>query len=551
MKLNKYFTSLSLMFASQLSIAGEVIEPIMVTIPAGTFEMGTEERKSTQPIHSVTMKEFSMGKYEVTVNEFRRFVEATNYPVPTECRHELDDWFRMWTKGNWETNRLNTSEYQPVVCINWKSADAYVKWLAKETGKPYRLPSEAEWEYAARAGTKTKYFFGDDEDRNQVCKYANTADLYGENILQRNANTSYLNWDTGLENCVDHSGVASIVGMYQPNQFGLYDVVSNVQEMLADCFVENYEGAPEDGTARLDGDCSRRAVRGSSWHWNNYPLAWRSVIREEFSGGVDGFRIALDGPAPIQSKATKRFAKRLSIAQSNEQKRRDLIPEIPTPIKNLALSQNKNVVTLTWQDERKNQGVTYRVYRNKMKGRRFQMIANNLTNTRFIDANASPNEYEYTVVAVQDYLQSNYVLPVSTTAFKIDVNNKIEAEWASDFNASTVSWSESFERTGFSMEGDKDNEQNASLSYDVEVPKAGFYELEYRVAAPETIKGFEVFTNGKSAGVHKITQTGSFRDWQTQQGGRVYLNAGSNTLTFKSADNNWKLNWFYLNADKS
>ena len=551
MKLNKYFVCLTLALTSNVVLADEVIEPIMVTIPAGSFDMGTEDRKSTQPVHRVTLKEFSMGKYEVTVNEFRRFVEATNYPVPTECRHELDDWFRMWTKGNWETNRLNTSEYQPVVCINWKAADAYVKWLAEETGKPYRLPSEAEWEYAARAGTKTKYFFGDDDERTQVCKYANTADLYGENILQRNANTSYINWDNGLENCVDYSGVASIVGMYLPNQFGLYDVISNVQEMLADCFVYGYEGAPTDGSAWLDGECKRRSVRGSSWHWNNFPLAVRSSIREEFSGGVDGFRIAMDGPAPTQSNATKRFAKRLKRAQDNEQKRRELVPEIPAPIENLTLSQNKNVVTLKWQDDRKNQGVTFRVYRNKMKGKRFQMLATNLTNTKFIDANASPNEYEYTVVAVQDYLQSNYSTPVATTAYRADVNSKIEAEWASEFTASEISWSEAIERTGFSMKGDKEKPENASLKYEIEAPKAGFYKLEYRVAAPETISGFEVFTNGRKAGTHKITQTGGDSDWQTQQGGRVYLKKGANTLTFKSSDNNWKLNWFNLNKVKS
>jgi formylglycine-generating enzyme required for sulfatase activity len=244
--------------------AQNYIEPVMVTIPAGSFEMGSLKRESTQPIHKVDIAEFSMGKFEVTVNEFRQFIESTSYAAPTECRNEMNGWFLLWTKGNWESNALNTSEFQPVVCINWNAADAYTNWLAKETGKPYRLPTEAEWEYAARAGTTTDYFFGDDKDLTQVCDYANTADLTGENILQRDSNTSYLNWAGEISNCVDHSAYASIVGMYKPNQFGLHDVLSNVLEMLSDCYVVDYNNAPNDGSANMEGSCERHSTRGGN-----------------------------------------------------------------------------------------------------------------------------------------------------------------------------------------------------------------------------------------------------------------------------------------------
>ncbi len=135
--------------------AKQPIEPSMVSIAAGSFETGSLKNENSQPIHSIDLALFSMAKYEVTVKEFRQFIEATNYSAPQECHHEMKGWFRTWTKGNWETNFANTSEFQPVACIDWKAADAYTKWLAKETGKPYRLPSEAEWGYAARAGTKT------------------------------------------------------------------------------------------------------------------------------------------------------------------------------------------------------------------------------------------------------------------------------------------------------------------------------------------------------------------------------------------------------------
>ena len=138
----------------QVNAQTQAIEPVMETIAGGSLVMQTSDGKQ----HPIQLAEFSLGKYEVTVAEFRRFVEATNYPVPTECRHQLNTWFLPFSKGNWETNALNTSEYQPVVCINWKSANAYAEWLAEETGKPYRLPTEAEWEFAARAGTQTDYY---------------------------------------------------------------------------------------------------------------------------------------------------------------------------------------------------------------------------------------------------------------------------------------------------------------------------------------------------------------------------------------------------------
>lgn len=266
MKLKRVLIAANMALLSAPVFAGKVIEPIMQTIPAGTFQMGSENRENSQPVHPVNIAEFSMGKYEVTVREFRQFIEATNYPAPQECRHELNVWFLRATPGNWQTNALNTSEYQPVVCINWQAANAYANWLAKETGKPYRLPTEAEWEYAARAGTTTRYYFGDDLDNTQVCQYENVGDLSGENILQRNNNTSYYNWSGDVANCADHAGYASIVGMYKPNPFGLHDMLSNVLEMLQDCYLPDYKNAPNDGSARTKEDCDRRATRGGSWH---------------------------------------------------------------------------------------------------------------------------------------------------------------------------------------------------------------------------------------------------------------------------------------------
>lgn len=547
MKLNKLTTSLFLAFAATSALAGEnqPIEPIMVTIPTGNFAMGSSDNENSQPIRNVNIKQFSMGKYEVTVAEFARFVAATNYPVPESCYHELDGWFSSGsTKGNWQTNSLNTSEYQPVVCINWKAAEAYTQWLAKQTGRPYRLPTEAEWEYAARAGTKTKYFFGDDDDRSLVCEYENTADLYGENILQRDANTSYYNWTTGMVNCVDHSAYASIVGMYKPNPFGLHDMVSNVLEFLADCYVENYKNAPSDGSVVLSEQCETRSTRGGSWHWNNWPLTERNWIREDFSGGVDGFRVAMDGSAPSHSKQTKVFAHKLKHQQKLEQDRRNSRHAFPDKVTGLNINQGDDRVTLTW-NKVEGDNVSYRVYRNVSEGALYKLLASNLTETKFVDANVDKFKYEYAVVAVQNHTQGMYSDAVKTKAHWSNVPGIIQAQWHADVSGSTLA--DTSDVSGrFNLTGAGGISADAEIKFQVFAERAGSYKLNYRVAAPRDGKGFEIFNGDRSVGISSIAKTGGYHDWSTQSGTNIQLEKGKNIITIKSLDTNWKLNWLSL-----
>jgi len=552
MKLNKLVTALFITATSQTIFstaafaakAKSAIEPIMATIPAGSFEMGSMASEDSQPLHKVNITEFSMGKYEVTVNEFRQFVEATNYPVPQECRNELNGWFRAYSKGNWETNALNTSEFQPVVCINWQAANAYANWLAKETGKPYRLPTEAEWEYAARAGTKTDYFFGDDADLTKVCDYANTADLTGENILQRDSNTSYYNWSGELSNCNDHSAYASIVGMYKANQFGLHDVVSNVLEMLADCKSEDYSNTPKDGSAYIDETCERRSTRGGSWHWSHSPLAQRGSIPEDFAGGVDGFRLALDGEAPKLSPATEVFLTKLTFAQQQEQKLRDIQPAFPDPVKNVKLQQDDDSVTITWDKSKEGEVESYRVYRNEVTGGMFKLLATNLTDTSFTDKKMGLMKYEYAVVAV-NFHQQSYYNEVSTKPGWIAIPGRVEAEWAAGSSDSSLTRTSDVDG-GYNFTGVGGIGADALFTYQIEVPESGVYKLEYRVASPRDTKGFEVSANDKSIGIELVTQTGGYHEWKTQQGLTVQLKKGQNIVTLKSLDNNWKLNWISL-----
>ena len=521
------------------------IEPILVTVPSGSFNMGDEKQEDATPVHKVDIKAFSLGKYEVTVKEFRQFINATGYEMPSKCTHELNGWFIGQSDGSWQDNRLTNNEFQPVNCIGWKAADAYVKWLAKETGKPYRLPSEAEWEYAARGGTTTRFYFGDDEDQTLVCDYENTADLAGENILQRDTNSTYVNFYNDKSNCVDHSAYASIVGMYKPNPFGLHDMVSNVVEFLADCYHDNYQGAPTDGSARMDGKCERRSTRGGSWHWNTFEIARRGGMPDDFVGGVEGFRVAMDGTTKKVSKKTKIFAKELKLAQQTEQFRRDASPGYPDPVKNLKLTEQNGMVSLTWDKSSDPSVESYRVYRNISAGGMFKLLASNIIENQFKDANTDVQKYEYTVVAVKRNLQSDYSNVVATTASWVDLKGRVEAETAAEVTGSTLTKTSDVDGK-YNLTGPGGIADKAEFKYQLNVPKAGYYNLEYRVATPRDTKGFEVYANDKKSAVNLVTKTGGYHEWQTQKGDKIYLEKGQNIVTVKSLDNNWKLNWLSL-----
>ena len=248
-------------------LAGELVD-----IPGGTFRMGDmsgEGWDDEKPVHSVTVPAFSMGKYEVTVGQFRRFVEATGYRTDAERNadgnegcviYTGDGW--EWTSGrSWRNPGFSVGDDHPAVCVSWNDAEAFVEWLGAQTGQAFRLPTEAEWEYAARAGSTTKYHFGNSE--SQLCRYGNHAD-----------SSTDFSWRN--ESCSDGVGKrTATVGRYQPNSYGLYDVHGNVWEWVADCYNDSYAGAPSDGRAWTLGDCSRRVIRGGSWY--NDPRYLRSA----------------------------------------------------------------------------------------------------------------------------------------------------------------------------------------------------------------------------------------------------------------------------------
>lgn len=233
-----------------------------VWIEGGSYLMGSPEdepeRGSDERQHSVTLQGYWLGKYAVTFEEYDLFAEAKG-------REKPDD--EGWGRGR-----------RPVINVSWDDAVAYAIWLSQETGMNYRLPSEAEFEYAARAGTTTPFSTGN-------CIHTDQANYHG-----------FFNYN----GCGAKTGVFRTrtlpVGSLDPNPWGLYDMHGNVWEWIRDCWNPNYDGAPTDGSAWEQSDCSRRVTRGGSWDINAGYL--RSANRHWSLRGVRynglGFRLARD-----------------------------------------------------------------------------------------------------------------------------------------------------------------------------------------------------------------------------------------------------------------
>ena len=328
----KKLTFLILMgLASHTLAANEKpFEPELVAIKAGQFTMGSNKWKSTSPEHIVAVKAFKMGKYEVTVKEFGQFINATGYRAPRQCIQMAGNpWFASMA-GSWNANTLSHSRFEPVTCIGPKDADAYIQWMAKETGKKYRLPTEAEWEYAHRAGSTRKYPFGNNE--GLACRYGNIADRSAEAAFKRDYDGLESKTHVGVAPCDDKADYASIVGMYQPNAFGLHDTLGNISEFVQDCMNANHDGAPVDGSAVRDAKCESRVVRGGNWHWEGWAAYRRAGQGSDFVGTLEGFRVALDmdgAPESPVKNTPSAFALELAAEQQMEREKRSKRAEIP------------------------------------------------------------------------------------------------------------------------------------------------------------------------------------------------------------------------------
>ena len=226
------------------------VAPAMVAIPAGNFLMGSElGAEDEKPVHHVTLEAFSMSKHEVTMQQYRVFALATGRPAPQYLAQDSN---------------------LPITNISWHDANAYARWLSNKTKRRFRLPTESEWEYAARAGTTTRYNTGD-----SLVNAANCVGCGGQ-------------W----------SGKAvAPVGSFAPNEFGLFDVHGNVWEWVSDCWTNDYNGRTKSAASFEFEDCNRRVLRGGSWY-NDADYARASYRGNEIAGFRDdgvGFRVVHEG----------------------------------------------------------------------------------------------------------------------------------------------------------------------------------------------------------------------------------------------------------------
>lgn len=282
------------------SVPQSVSGPEMVVVPTGSVRLGSppDERgrfSDEGPSFTVEIKRgFALSETEITVSQFGQFARATGYRTDAE-RAGSSNTFDERTSEitgqrfvDWQQNYLGNraADDLPVVHVSFNDARAYAEWLARETGKPYRLPSEAEFEYALRAGNATRFWWGDGSPENETENIAGDSDRLGRG--QR--------WSDAFDDYRDGFWGPAPVGTFRANPFGLYDMGGNVLEWTADCWFDGYDDPPVDGSARIRNDCARRVLRGGAW--SNGPASCRSAYRlsgrADFSDARVGFRVARD-----------------------------------------------------------------------------------------------------------------------------------------------------------------------------------------------------------------------------------------------------------------
>lgn len=255
--------------------------PEMVVLPPGTFVMGSPagevRRHDYEKQHPVKIpRAFAIGKFDVTVEEFKQFADETGFTQPTGGCFAISGLTKQSRMARtWDDPGFRQSLRHPVVCLSWDEANAYAAWLSRKTGKTYRLLSEAEYEYATRAGTTAAHYWGDA--------------------------ISHDNGNYGAESCCntvaldgDHWEYTSPVGSFPANPFGLYDMAGNVWVWVADCHNDDYAAVPADGTPATSGDCAQHMRRGGGWldpPWN-LRSASRFWIDDNHRSVDSGLRIA-------------------------------------------------------------------------------------------------------------------------------------------------------------------------------------------------------------------------------------------------------------------
>ena len=272
--------------------------PSMVVIPVGHFMMGSSIHESghgaaESPRHRVTItRGFAMARSAVTVGQFREFVEASHYRTDAQrlggavVYNERSGTMRLDAKASWQDDYAGhpvVRDDWPVVNVSWRDASAYAHWLSQRTGKNYQLPSEAQFEYALRAGTKTRYWWGNTAPKQ---KFENTAGGLDRSPKGRRWKSTFRDYGAG------YWGPAPVM-TFKANRFGLYDMGGNVSEWVTDCWHDNYIRAPSSGRAWINLGCVMRVIRGGSWASSTRQArsAFRQKANQRRRSGHVGFRV--------------------------------------------------------------------------------------------------------------------------------------------------------------------------------------------------------------------------------------------------------------------
>jgi len=269
--------------------------PEMIVAPTGTFTIGSPSDepgrgKDEGPQREIRIaRPFAVGRYEVTRRQYEAFLRATGHPVSGDCmtdRRKPGTW-ALDAETNFRDPGFPQSGKHPAACVTWYDAKAYIAWLNAKTGGGYRLLTEAEWEYLARAGSTTAYPWG--PDIKDGCPHMNGFDR----VIVNKKGDLYKGEPVSFADCSDGYLNTAPVGSYRPNVFGIYDMIGNLAEWVEGCATASYASMRSDGTTE-GGDCGKRIVRGGSW--GTQPRQLRSAERIRYSpAAVDdsiGIRVA-------------------------------------------------------------------------------------------------------------------------------------------------------------------------------------------------------------------------------------------------------------------
>ena len=575
MKNLKSIISLIVATSSVNAFAAEHIEPSMVNIPAGEFMMGSDSGGAlVKPMHQASVSAFQMAKYPITVAEFRQFAKDTGFAPKPSCTDHIDE---NWLGGpdtvgtaSWNQHRYLKSDFQPVTCITWQDANTYVEWLSKKTGKTYRLPTEQEFEYALKANTTSRYFWGDDPNNTQACAYGNFADLAGEYFASEQYGASYTGF-VGHANCNDGEPYISIVGLYRPNPFGLYDMVGNVSQYLNSCFYEGYQAR---STEEMDiNKCEFVAHRGESWHYPPQPHADRGRYKKGGApGALMGFRLAADGHSAANldmhdlaekpSVTKTKFEAALAQAQSKRLATRPVLPLAPMSPQ-LTKVKGKEFM-LSWQPSTSPDVTSYHVYQSHTLyahrfGRHYKRYYDKIqtvnADSNSVKVTLGDVRHSFRIVAVTEKLTSLPSPPAIVAHSKtLAIPGRLYMQESAALENVRIAYSTQeddpepyyLSKVNHSLE-----QPLVTTTFNVKVQESGWYTLNYRGRSIMTGTFFKLWQNNKLVG--EISYDPDIDD-KTSDRHKVFLEQGEHQLQMsvtREGFDYWSMTWLELNKAKS